>query len=324
MEALEIETTTELLDIPVPSAASIEDVDPNKIYEYELVKVYNAGKPTDKETGKPLGAPYPKTSVFPNAGLAYDEKTGMTRKWRFITGQNSIWEDEQKGLSEYKPNEIMALLALPENQIEFIWGKCLVKGHEKLKRQALELSERFEGKKGPRVTSLKVEYRLLDNEAILNSQLELEELEYKAKKHAHEAKDEQMLAGAFALGINTLDQSKAGMNQIRSKFLNRAKLDPTNPKSAELLQQFIDTMESPATMPRYVFAMGLDKSILATTQVEGKLTYAMTREQLVGIPKTKNTVEYLTGIYLKEDHKENKIVGSVYNNVLKTLRNLKQ
>src|SRR6185503_3239099 len=96
-------TTTMTLDefrpkkkVPVVSEAE-------KMYHFQLcVEFPQNWKPTDKATGKALTPPYPKHYVIPNEGIAYDEDyvdadgnpAPMTRKWRYIEGQPSIWVDE--------------------------------------------------------------------------------------------------------------------------------------------------------------------------------------------------------------------------------------
>lgn len=242
-----------------------ETYDLDKVFEFELIKSYELYKPetviiTGKQSEKSAGKSdtiYPPTIAIPNIGLAFCEKTNKQRAWRFINTENSIWIDEQRDLSK---EEEGALLALPENQLEFIDGMLRVQGVEKNKIDALMVQDLFEGKKR-KLKQTPPLYKLLDQDAILKTAQDILDQEWEAQKAARECSNEDMYEFAHVLGIN-LNQSDEG---IRKDFIVRAKLNP-----AYFLKHFVN----PKNKYVYAFAQALKDNVLRVNKDSNRLLWA--------------------------------------------------
>lgn len=278
----------------------MEPTDPDKIFEFELINTVDQGKPVDRDNDKVLEAPYPHLFTRPNEGMAYDEQKMVVREWRYITGQPSIWVDEQESLKDLEPREIHKLLGQSENQIEFIQGKCFVRAVDRLKLHALTIHDTFEGKPTQyrKVNRL---YRLINPDKLVQQQLDLGDMEYRASKLAHEATEEEMLYGAFTFGIDVSDLSKEGINKIKAQFRAKAKYNAANPKGVEALQFFIDVMENPLTKIKYIISQGFTQGIISTTQQPGKLTWVAPNSAIMDIDTRTNAVDLLCGKILDHD-----------------------
>jgi len=300
---------------------TVQDTDgplPEKTYEFELIQTVDQGKPVDRDNGKPLDAPYPRIFTRPNSGIAIDEATGVARAWRYIVGQPSIWVEDQVSLEKVDKKVIDAMLGAEENQIEFIRGKCLVRGIEKLKYHALCIHDAYEAKKRqykpvPRI------YRLTNPDKEVQRALGIEDLEFKALKLAHECTEEEMLQSAYTMGINVDDITPSGINIIKSQFRSKAKYDPKNPKALESLQFFITVMENPMTKIKYIFHQGLKQGIISVSQQEGKLTWAAPNTAIMDMDAKKNVVDILTGMVLERNELAMTVYETIRNEVSKDL-----
>jgi hypothetical protein len=271
------------------------ETDPTKEYEFELVNTVEQGQPVDRDNDKPIGEPYPRIFTRPNEGLAYDEVEGKARAWRYILGQPSIWVDEQVSLANAEPKEVNQYLSREENQIEFVKGKCIVKGVDTLKFHALVVHDAFEGKTR-QLRSIPRVYRLVNHDAAAQKLIDVGDLEYQAKKLAYECDDDEMLQSAFTLGIDVNDLSKSGINKIKLQFRNKAVYDPANPKSKEALQLFISVMENPLTKVKYIFAQGFKQGIISADQLPGKITWAMDASPIMDLMPNNKPIDQLCGL----------------------------
>jgi len=287
----------------------------DKVYEFELIQSYTAGKPVDKKTGKALGHPYPPRSGWPNEGIAFDEdykdengkSKPQARQWRYIEGQPSIWVDEQDGLMGMDKDQINELLGQEENQIWFIDGKLRVRGIEKLKLQALMVQDYFEGKKRQYRVKNRT-YRLNNPDAIIADQMSHIEAEYYAKKQAMECTIEQMVECAYVMGIDISDQTDEGIRRIRLQFLQKATFDAKNPKQ---LEWFTSIVNNPATHVTYVFGQGIAQGIISGNQQLGKLTWAKANQPIMDINSNTNIPDQLVAMYLDDDPKVFKLLDEV-------------
>lgn len=290
-------------------------VDQQKTYEFELIQTYENYKPKDRDNGQPITSPYPKTYSRPNEGIAFDEdydnganqEKGRARQWRYITGQPSIWVDEQPSLENLEPRAIYKMLGEPENQLDFTNGKLLVNGIEPLKLQALMVQDKFEGKK-VQLKKVNREYRLNNPDLILKEALNVYDKEYQAMKLAMEADTEEMLRASFALGIDITDQSDYGLMKIKQNFRYKAKYHASNPEG---VQFFMDVMANPLTKINYVLNMGLQNGIISATQQEGKLTWAKPNSAIMDIAGRGDVVDLLAGMIMARDEKALKIFEEI-------------
>lgn len=277
------------------------ETDPDRVYEFELIQTIDQGRPVDRDTNLPISEPYPRVFTRPNEGLAFDDVEGKARAWRYIVGQPSIWVDEQVSLMNADPKDINKILGQEENQIEFIKGKCIVRGIEELKIQALVVHDAFEGKKR-KLKEIPPLYRLVNHDAQINKLIDIGDLEYKAKKLAYEADEDEMLQAAYTLGIDVSDLSRSGINKIKLQFRQKAQYDPANPRSKEALELFINVMENPLTKVKYIFAQGIKQGIISAEQIPGKLTWAMTQSPIMDLSDKGTPVDQLSGLVF--DHNE--------------------
>ena len=277
----------------------------DKVYVYQLVQEYpNEWKPVDKKNGKPLYPPYPKHFTLPNEGMAFDEETKRARNWRFIEGQPSIWVDEQPELANVDKDEIHTMLGQEENQFHFEFGTLHVRGVEKMKRQALEIQDCFEGKKKQYRPKLRT-FRLVNPEVAVDNAMSHLDKQFNAEKMARELTDEQMIECAYIMGINTDDLSDAGIKKIRLEFLTRSKYDPKNPKA---LDWFTGIIGSPVTHITYVFRKAIEDGELSVTQIPGKLTWSQAGLAIMDIPGESTAVDYLSSLYIEGDEKVIRLV----------------
>lgn len=282
-------------------------IEEDKVYEFELCDSYPNAKPVDKNNGKSITSPYPPTWIEPNEGVSFDEEydngenkpKGRARAWRLIDGQPSIWVDEQPSLENLEKQQIYQLLGEAENQLHFKEGKLLVRGIEKLKIQALMIQDAFEGKRVQYRTKSR-RYRLNNPDVDVSESLKASDLEFQAMKLAHEADEEDMIRGAYTLGINVDDRSASGMNKIRSQFIAKAKPDPANPKGIEF---FIKIMTSPITKITYIFSRGIAEGLISTSQQPGKLTWAHMNTAILDIDPKMNPVNQLTALAVNNNAK---------------------
>lgn len=270
-------------------------IDPEKIYEFELVTRNDAIRPLDKETDLPLGSGYPPSSSIPNFGTAYSLKAKKYENWRYIEGQASPFISEQPELAEYEKKEIDLMLAEGHNDLEFRDGKMLVRGDAagQLRLQVMFLSDYFVGNQKPhkKVQASRM-FNINNPDAIIEEQNDNEDLGYRTMTQARNCTITEMLAVSLLLGINIDDTSPAGLNRIKHAFLNKAKYDPRNPKG---LQFFMDVINNPATKTKYIFAQGLSKGLLSTTQQPGKLTWAKLNTPILDLNAKLLPADELTG-----------------------------
>lgn len=280
-----------------------------KLYEFVLIKTWAEYKPKSKVGDKVMTPPYPPVYGRPNEGIAYDEETKQARAWRYIEGQPSIWVDEQPALKEMEERQINALLGQDQNQLEFRHGRMVVRGINKLRLKALMVQDAFEGKE-VQYRQITREYRLVNPDAIISSNLSSLELEYSAMKKAMECTTEEMIQAASAMGIDTSDLSDAGVKHIKMQFLTKAKFDPTNPKGIEF---FLQVLNNPATRMKYIFQGGIDAGFISATQQMNKLTWAGPNTPIMDINSLGNVVDQLVAKAIDKDEKTLKVLKELEN-----------
>lgn len=286
--------------LPTKKSGKIE-IDDTKIYEYELCTRYEATRVKDKKTDTPLGSGWPPHFSYPNHGTAINPKTKKPENWRYIEGQSSLWVSEQPELADLDKKEINTLLGEDSNQLNFKDGRMLVRGDAAgvLRREALEISDYFEGNPNPYQKKPSIHMFRLNNPdaAVSNSILQMEK-EFKTMEQAMNCSVEEMLAVSSLYNIDITDVSETGLNRIKKQFLDKAKYDPKNPKGMDF---FIEAINNPETKVKYVFTQGLLKGIISVDQQPGQLTWAAPNTAIMEIGR--KPVEQLTQAVMAKDKK---------------------
>lgn len=270
----------------------LQDVDPKKVFEYELVETHDIYQPREKNNPNVrITNGYPPVFGIPNQGIAFDDETGKSRAWRLIVGQPSIWVDEQDGLKERKEEEINRMLSDRANQLEFYRGKLLVRGVEELKRKALEVQDIFAGKENQYNPKNRV-YRLNNPDVAISDAYNTSELKFKALTLAHGASEEEMLAVAFGLGISIDNQSDIGMKNIKVQFVNAAENNPSF---------FIKHFENPINKIKFTISQGLSSGFISSSQIKNQLTLAESQTPILQIASDGDVVQEVTNMILDKD-----------------------
>lgn len=297
-------TVAELKPNSISKKGAKIEIDDEKIYEYELCTRYEATRVKDKKTDTPLGSGWPPHFSYPNHGTAINPKTKKPENWRYIEGQSSIWVSEQPELVDLDRKEINTFLGEDSNQLNFKDGRMLIRGDAAglLRREALEISDYFEGKATPYQKKPDIHKFRLNNPdaAVSNSILQMEK-EFKTMEQALNCSIEEMLAVSSLLGIDINDVSATGLNRIKKAFLDKAKLDPKNPKGLDF---FIEAINNPATKVRYVLSQGFAKHILSADQQPGMLTWAAPNTSIMEIGR--KPIDELTQLVV--DKKDKKVI----------------
>jgi len=262
-----------------------------KTYEYELLETHAPYQPSDQNnTALKLGNGFPPLYSVPNSGVTLDEKSNA-RAWRLIQGQPSIWNDEQKGLDEMSKRQIDSLLSRPENKLEFRNGKLMVRSVEKLKIKALEMSDLFEGKKDQYQVKNRV-YRLNNPDEMVNKALDKQAKQFEALKIAYDATTEEMLAYAHVIGINTDDQSEAGLNKIKSAFISQASLNP---------ETFVELFSNPANKIKFTIKDAIAKGVISFSQVQNRLTWVQQGTEIMPVNGNGDVIGEVADKVIKKD-----------------------
>ena len=261
-----------------------------KLIFFQLVESFEKYRPTSKEDGKPMGVPFPPYWSAPNSGIALD-KEGNARSWRLIQGQPSIWVDKQLSLEKETPQNIERMLGDARNIIEFRHGVLQVRRNEALKLEALEVSDYNEGNTNPYYPRKKM-FKLLNPAEDISKALNTFEVEDKANDIAKNASEEEVLAFAYSIGIDTSDTSDEGLRNTRLKFRNYAKNQPA---------KFIELFSNPVNKIKYVFAQAIRDNHIALNG--NKLMRLSTNLAVLSLKGDTDVVTQLTELALGKDAK---------------------
>ena len=260
------------------------------VYYFQLIKSYENITPRDKETNELSANPYPSIYWLANEGVALDSETGKQRKWRYIFGYPSIWEDEQT------PTPSKNQIADAKNCIEFKKGILIVRGNNQSLLQAIMVQDSFEGNEIPLSNVPKV-FRQLDETATLEKEGEGLDSEYEAMKFANESSISEMLPIAMALGID-ISNSDEDMPQIKIKFKKAAKSNPT---------AFLKQTLNPKNQALYIFNKALQMGVISGSVKEHELVMVDTGVSLFPINSFKDISEQLAIMVMSNDEKANKL-----------------
>lgn len=263
--------------------SEIKEID--KVYTFVLAETYENYKPKDPDTGRSPYDPYPPSYKLASEGIAIDEVTQRSRRWRCLKGIDTIWVDEQDGL-EPNYNDYEDLI--------FIYGKMLVKGFERNKLAALMNQDGFEGKKYKKANS-KTIYRLVDEEKELDSALDSFDIEFDALKTAKECTDEEMLPFAYVLGINV----GGSIKQVRREFIAKAKANPRY-----FLKYFVD----PKNEIAYLVHKATTENVISTSIVEGKLVWSESRKVIMDAPKGSDVTQDIAKLVMQGNEEATRLI----------------
>jgi hypothetical protein len=239
------------------------EFDASKEYVFELVSRHDGAQPREKGTGGLIGSGFQPFLTLANSGLAYDEETGRVRAWRLITGQESIWEDEQEGFERYTPQQLNRLLSEPSNEITFFQGRLHVRGVDQLKLKALTIMDEYEGKETQYKNKNRV-FKMLNADREAQDRLRGHYSEFYAVEKAIKATEGEMLSFALILGINIENQTEEGIKSIRTQFVEKAKESP---------EYFNKWYDSPKNKIKFAFFQGFKKGIISSTQTPNMVTW---------------------------------------------------
>lgn len=265
-----------------------EGVDSLKTYRFQLIKTHEKVKPRDRDTGEMLENPYPPIYIAANSGVAYDAETDQVRRWRYLYGYPSIWEDEQTN-PEPSPQQ----LAHERNDIIFRQGFLTVRGNDKAKIQALKVQDAFEGNENPLEDKPRI-YRLLDENLELNKIRSSADAAYEAETEARNSSLEDMLPIASVFGIDVTNPEE-NADKIRTAFILRAKSDP---------QAFLKQVVNPRNTIVFKFRQAFQKNILSV--VEGKVIMVDTQRVLFEVNPDKDAAEQAASSVLAREDKAEK------------------
>lgn len=260
--------------------------DITKMYHFVLSQSYEKYKPVDKEGGYMSTPPYPPIYQLPSEGITLDDETGKVRRWRCLSGIDTIWVDEQEGV---EPNGFEDY-----EQIIFSHGHLRIRGFEKNKLAVLMNLDVFEGKKNKRFDVQPV-YRLVDEDLDLSKQLDSLDAEYDALKIAKECSDDEMLPFAYVLGIDVTQSVKT----VRRDFILKAK---ANPKY--FLKYFVD----PKNEITFKVYDALNKNIISGSIIEGKLVWSESRKVIMDAPKGSDIAQEIAKSVMKGNEDAIKLV----------------
>lgn len=267
-------------------------IEPDKSYTFQLTQTHEKNKPRDKETGEMVGMPYPELFWLPNAGVALDRVTGQQRRWRYVYGYSSIWEDEQT------PTPSKQQIEDQRNFIEFKKGLLIIKGTNAPKIMALLVQDTYEGNENP-IQQLPKTFKMVDATAELQSEGENIDLEFEALYFAQKSTLEEMLPVAMALGIdisNADDEEEREL--IRINFKKKAK---ENPKA------FLKQVKNPRNEIKRIMTVALQRGIISSSAKEGYLTVVESGVNLFPINSAGDVPEELVHLVMSNDDKANKL-----------------
>ena len=293
-----METTVEKKKIGNPNfgAKKKEPVlDTRKRYVFVLTETHESAKGRDKDTNELSHNPYPPIYIVPNSGVAFDPETKQPRRWRYLHNYNSIWVDEQ-----LTPEPSKQDLESDRNSLIFRNGHLGVMGHEVAKMKALMVQDAYEGNENPLEHKPKI-FRLI------NEDLELEKVEsgidaeYEALKIANEYKIEDLLPAAMVLGIN-VDNYEENQAKIRAQFKIKAKQMP---------RAILQNIANPKNEIKYIFTLALQKDIVSSSKVDGKLVMVETNNPLLEINSNGDVADQLATMVMSRDERATKVYESL-------------
>jgi len=232
---------------------------------------------------------YPPTVTMPYSDIIFDEETGSQRNIRYLTGVNSIFEDEQGNLDE------KAVRRLIPQQLQFNSGKMIVDARNTALVQYMNLSNFNQATKNRR-PGIKATFRLVDTRATERARLDFMKKSRKAAAMAEDADEKAMLDHASYVGI--LPYNHEGMRKspdgIRAEYIKYAAENP---------EYFMKTYDNPYVSTYVNVRMAVDKDIITLNHVKGQAHWSESKALILTIPEGKNSVEVLAKHALSDDGK---------------------
>ncbi len=208
-----------------------------------------------------------------------DPKTGNTRRMRLLRGAQSIWFDEQ--LPSVFPEKYVNKNVL---SVQFEKGICLVPVFEKLKLQAMELSNRNTGNKNKQGTKDIYFYEwnpIEQNKKAIEEENDI----IKAMQVAFTAPLEEMIPHANYLGIRFIDEMGVSLDEasLRAVYIKKAKNESA---------KFLNSLHSPTVKIAFMIKKAMDAGKIDLGRQQGAAYWA-DGGFISALPEGKDETEYL-------------------------------
>ena len=208
-----------------------------------------------------------------------DPSTGKTRAMRLLRRAPSIWLDEQSAAQF--PAAYVAKNVLT---VTFTKGKCIIPMHEKLKLQAMDLSNRNTGNK-KRIGAKDI-YFYEWNPLVENAKaIKEEDMVIKAMQLAMTTPLEEMIPHAAYLNIQFVDEQGVEFdeNALRAAYIRKAKNEA---------DKFLKSVHSPVVKMTFLVKKAIANGRIDLSQQPGT-AYWQDGGFISVIPEGKEADEYL-------------------------------
>lgn len=247
----ELEKPTTRRGNPNFAKKSVEPVSttgPKKgLYIFKLIKSHESLKPVNNITQEIDDNPYPHMYIAANSGVAWDEVKEEERRWRFLYGYSSIWEDEQLNP---KPDANRLSNSDGKNDIVFLKGFLKVRAGDGAKLKALQLNDGYEGNKNP-INVIPPIFELVDADKARLDVRNAADRQFEAESAARQLDDIQLFGVALALGIDVNDPDM--IQETRTSVIFKSKENP---------EAFLKVVNDPRHKIKYLVARGMNEQIV--------------------------------------------------------------
>lgn len=230
---------------------------------------------------------------IPNIDDVYNPATKEVERIRLLSGVNTIWQKEQKDITENYVKQNM-------RSIEFPRGVKIrrVAAHDKTMLQFMRLSNANVGNP-KRVKTSRFEFYEYDAAAAEKEQFEREELEFQMETLARNAKLEPMKKHAAFLGIRLINELGEPKSQegIRREYARYAKTNPA---------YFKKTMNTQEVELNWLVKKAILDSMIDIGREDGKIYWAKGGELICAYPQGVNPEKHLTDLALTNTEEGNR------------------
>jgi len=219
------------------------------IYVFKLLKSHESLKPVNNITQEIDDNPYPHMYIAANSGVAWDEERGEERRWRYLYGYSSIWEEDQVNP---KPDVNRLTNSDGKNDIVFLKGFLKVRAGDTAKLKALQVNDGFEGNTN-KVNNIPDVFELVDADKAKMAIRNAADRSFAAESAARKLEGAELLGVALALGIDVNDPDL--IDDVRSDVIARAKAEADN---------FMKIVNDPRHKIKYMALRGLNEGLITT------------------------------------------------------------
>lgn len=251
-------------------------------YEFELTERFQVS------TIGSTYPPFPENYLVRNTDVIYDHITGTEREIRYLEGVNTIWVDEQEGLSENKTKQ--------RPEIRFVYGRLRVPAQKTALIHYLTVTNM--NKNNPhRLPESRAIFKLIDEEAIENANFKKFENQMNSTELAKTTAYEAMLPHAKYLGINV--KNKDG------EFLSETALRPLYYNIANNVPElFLKSYNNPVILSKFVIDRAIEKNLINLSKIKGQAIWSDSGSFIAQIPDGKKPDEFLAEFCLTEKGRE--------------------